>query len=284
MSVAPEDCLAAVSAYVADAEASHRHPGLSGYERAAKANHWPSRTTISVHVGRWSEALAAVGFCPDVAAQARRRACTAALAAYVGEMAQDGRYPSSTGYAARAQAQGWPALQTLRSALGPWPDALRTVGVAVPDPRTGCKIGREACVAAVTRYVAEAAAQERYPGVHLYDRLSKRRGWPTRETVVSRVGSWAEALDAAGYATPRTLAHRVDRARCVEAVAEYLAHCERAGTAPTAAGYGAAARGHGWPARSTVSRRLGSWQLALAAVGAGSPSGPRPFAAIRPEM
>jgi len=261
------DCLAAVAAYVAEAAGQNLHPGLVGYERLAKQRAWPSRTTITLRLGRWSEALAAAGYGDDSVLATRRRQCLAAVGAYVAEIDGSGRYPARVGYTVRARSRGWPAAQVIREILGTWPEALAAVGFAVPDPGSGCIIGRETCLAAMACHVAEAARLGRYPGVHLYRSMSKARGWPTSETVVARLGSWADALAAAGFEAPRGLAHRVDRERCVEAVAAYLAQAAASGAPVTASAYGREASAHGWPARSTVSRRLGSWRQAVAAAG-----------------
>jgi len=219
---------------------------------------------ISVSRARRFDALWAGGG----PARGRRTAegdCLAAVTRYVAEMAAARRHPGVRGYRALAPSRGWPAVPTVTAQLGPWPTALQRAGFRGPGRIGRPNVGREECAAAVRAYVDEALAAGRHPGVAGYDALHRERGWPQRQsTVMARFGSWSAALAAAGYTDPRhQRRHRVSRSECVAAVRTYLAQVAAEGGAPSLSGYGAVARGGGWPAVATVLARLGSWRDAV---------------------
>lgn len=255
-------CVAAVAAYVAEAARRGVHPGLVGYEREAARSGWPSRTTITAHLGPWTTALAAAGFSP--APGPCRQACIDAVRIYVGEMASAGRYPSARGYQGMAPIRQWPAIAAVEVQLGSWSQALTDSGFAGARKPGQPYVTREDCVAAVRAYISEARKDGRYPGTVGYDSLARARGWPNRQsTVIPKLGSWAAALAAAGFTARHHPSPKVSRRDALAAVRAYAVERAAAGLAPTSAGYMKLARSRAWPSYSTVLARLGSWRAAM---------------------
>ena len=263
--VTGQDCIAAVAAYAEEAARRGEHPGLVGYERLAASRRWPSRTTVTARLGPWTAALHAAGVNPPSMRRPDQGDCLIAVGCYVAEMTRAGRYPGLRGFEAVASSRGWPSARVVTGQLGAWEAALRRAGFADSRRSRPGYITREACIAAVRAYVAEATMAGRHPGVVGYDAVSTERGWPRRQsTVMARLGSWSAALSAAGYSDPiHQRGHRVSRGKCLAAVGSYLAEAAESGTVPTLAGYGKMARSRGWPAVATMLARLGSWQQAL---------------------
>lgn len=202
-----------------------------------------------------------------VGAQIRvsRERCIEAVAAYAAEAARQGRDPGLVGYERAAADRRWPSRTTVTARLGPWSAALRAAG----RPARERQAAAGDCLAAVSRYLAEMAAASRYPGLRGYRALAPHRGWPAAATVAGRLGSWATALQRAGFSGPPRAGRRnVSREECIAAVKAYVDEAMVAGRHPGVAGYDALHRERGWPQRqSTVMARLGSWSAALSAAG-----------------
>lgn len=137
--VGPEECVAAVRAYVAEATAAGRHPGVAGYDALHRARGWPQRqSTVMARFGSWSAALAAAGYL-DPLHQRRHRVsrseCLAGVRSYLAEAAAVGRGVSLAGYGRLAGRRGWPAVATVLARLGSWQDAV-TLARALSSGRT----------------------------------------------------------------------------------------------------------------------------------------------------
>lgn len=266
-SVGRQRCIEAVAAYAAEAAGRGEHPGLVGYEREAPSHGWPSRTTITARLGPWTAALAAAGATPDPFAGPSRDDCIEAVSAYVTEMEVATFYPTARGYRALARGRHWPGVNIAAAHLGSWSDALTAVGFARARKPGQPYVTRDDCVAAIRAYIEEAASNGRYPGTVGYDAVSRHRGWPHRQrTVMARLGSWAAALDAAGFSgLQHQRSQTVSRHDCLAAVRAYASEMSHGARRPTLAGYTQLARIRGWPATSTVLARLGSWGEALKA-------------------
>ena len=203
-------------------------------------------------------------------------ACTAAVRAYVNEMAESGTYPALNGYQLRARDRGWPGPRTVVARLGGWSQALRAAGFDAPRRPGGQVVSPADCIAAVAAYAAEAAARGEHPGLVGYERDAARRRWPSRTTVTARLGPWTAALAAAGV-SPR--ADRLPtRQDCLLALGAYVAEMTAADLYPGAKTYRAMATRRGWPTHWTVVAHLGSWSKALGEAGFMRPRGPgRPY-------
>ncbi len=203
-------------------------------------------------------------------------ACTAAVRAYVKEMAEPGTYPGLKGYELRAHDRGWPGPKTVVARLGGWYQALQAAGFGTPRRPGGQPVSRADCIAAVAAYAAEAAARGQHPGLVGYERIAAKRRWPSRTTVTARLGPWTAALAAAGVA-PRAQGGPT-RQDCLLAVGAYVAEMTAAGLHPGAKRYQAMASRSGWPRAGAVVAALGSWSKALGEAGFTRPRGPgRPY-------
>jgi hypothetical protein len=128
--VTREECIAAVTAYVAEATSAGRHPGVAGYDAVQPERGWPQRqSTVMARLGSWSAALLAAGYA-DPLHQRRHRIsrseCLAAVRAYLAEMSLAGETPSLAGYGKLASSRGWPAVATMLARLGSWQHAARS--------------------------------------------------------------------------------------------------------------------------------------------------------------
>lgn len=272
-SVTTAECLDAVRAYAAESEERGEYPGQNGYMLYAARRRWPSFTTVKSRLGPWTTALERAGvtpYAPD------RQACLAALDAYVKECSADGVYPSMDRYRTNARSYGWPAAARVMELLGPWPAALKAAGFDRPIAGWGPVVTAEVCIAAIADYIDQCKITGDYPGTVGYDLGRKKNSWPDRHTCIyARLGSWPEALEAAGFVPKRARRQTVSRETCVAAVRCYVRRREEAGLSPALGSYQAMATVEGWPSRGTMLARLGSWQEALAAAAEPEPaSGP----------
>jgi hypothetical protein len=136
-SVGRDECAAAVRAYVDEALAAGRHPGVAGYDAVHRERGWPQRqSTVMARFGSWSAALSAAGYA-DLRHQRRHRVsrseCVSAVRTYLAQAAAEGRAPSLSGYGAVARSGGWPAVATVLARLGSWRDAVTLARATAAD-------------------------------------------------------------------------------------------------------------------------------------------------------
>ncbi|MGI8596290.1 MAG: homing endonuclease associated repeat-containing protein [Thermoleophilaceae bacterium] len=97
-----------------------------------------------------------------------------------------------------------------------------------------------------------------------YGRIARTRGLPSLQTLTNRLGSWNEALAAAGSAPPaahRSYTRRWTEESCLDAVRRVAVE---EGRLPTVQRYEAIAKGRGdLPSSATVRLRLGTWTSVL---------------------
>jgi hypothetical protein len=60
------------------------------------------------------------------------------------------------------------------------------------------RVSRDRCLLAVAAYCAELIGTDQSPSLAGYGRLARSRRWPAVATVLARLGSWQEAVVAAG--------------------------------------------------------------------------------------
>lgn len=264
--VTHERCLAALEDYAADASRRGVHPGLVGYEALAAKRGWPSRSSVTARLGPWTEALDRAGV-SSARSSVRNRSWVGAVRDYVEEMHTAKQYPAAQGYRDRAAEREWPSLGTVIACAGSWSSALVHAGFENPRKTGRHWVTSEDCVAAIRCYVSRMAALGTYPGTVGYDAMAKECGWPDRQhSVIPRLGSWAEALKAAGFnGRIRKRPQTISAEQCIAALEVYVAEAAAAHRRPTASGYAAAASARGWPALSTVLARFGTWTAAVAA-------------------
>lgn len=101
-------------------------------------------------------------------------------------------------------------------------------------------------------------------------RSTRKKPWPTHQTIFKRFGSWREALSRAGLrsnpASAITGKYLFEDSHCVDALRDAARELE---TAPTVQQYEEFARSSngGVPSSATIRNRFGSWIDALRAAG-----------------
>lgn len=157
-----------------------------------------------------------------------------------------------------------PRAKTLRRRFGSWEAALREAGIAPLPPR---RWPRERIIGALRAW---AHAHGRPPRASEWRPGDPNGERPSAQVVVSRFGSWALALKAAGLnSQPRPWTS----ALIIDALREWTcAH----GHAPTVSEWNARSSGDTHPNRRTVVNCFGSWRNALHDAGVAARRSARP--------
>lgn len=100
-----------------------------------------------------------------------------------------------------------PAERTWTTRFGSWTEACETAGIEPVRSTWGGKPGTyttvDQCLDAVREFVAECGTEGCAATLSRYERVSKDRGWPARNTLYVRVAAtWPEILEQVGADAP----------------------------------------------------------------------------------
>lgn len=101
-----------------------------------------------------------------------------------------------------------PSYRTWTVRFGSWRGACEAAGVPSGEAtrRFGDAVDAQVCVDGVAAYVGECLAAGVRPTLSGYEQLSSERGWPCRNTVLLRLGSWRDAVASVDAATANAVA------------------------------------------------------------------------------
>jgi len=157
-----------------------------------------------------------------------------------------------------------PTHRTARHHFGSWGEAVKAAGFeprGVGHPKVGAE--------EVVEHIQRLANDGEPPTVQEFN---SDREAPSHATAAERFGSWAEAVEAAGY-------QPLPGGRPVTADEEIIEHIQRladGGEPPTAPEFDSDPQA---PCRSTVRNHFGRWSKALKAAGYEPRAGGRPVTA-----
>lgn len=175
-----------------------------------------------------------------------------------------------------------PSQRTYTVKFGSWVAACEAAGVPHskrigaqrPGPRP---VAPETCWAAVRAYLTLCATKGHSPTMDRYELLARQQGWPSRNTLVLRLGRpWPEIISQAYRhrvtASPTTPPHHRRSGERPATVNQILAAIEAASADNpgrlTASAYQAWASGRaGTPSLDEIRVRFGSWAAACKAAG-----------------
>lgn len=92
-----------------------------------------------------------------------------------------------------------PSYRTWIVRFGSWREACEAAGVPSGEPTREFSgaVGEETCLSAVAEFLEWCLGDGVRPTLTRYEQMSPGRGWPCRNTVLLRLGSWREAVEAA---------------------------------------------------------------------------------------
>jgi uncharacterized protein Usg len=210
----------------------------------AEQRRTPTRPTILKYLGSWQQALAAAGLYSEKQAPAAEH-CLEALQAAAVEL---GHAPTMEWWQDERRA---PRRSTVLQHFGTWAQALERAGLQSTQHAHLKRSGEAECVRAL-----QDAARElgRSPTTSWWE---QQRRSPSRPTINKYLGSWSQALRAAGLsATPVAPPRRYTQADCIAALQQAAYEL---GRAPTTVWWD---EQHRVPSRPVITELFGTWRQA----------------------